>query len=519
MSTTSAEQGPADAGSSTPRAPRIPRQTRRGDHVTDAPAAPTTTPVTPRSERGRVEEAVLAPTVVVRSTAAAARRTLPHRPRHLLAMEATAVTAVGVSAAVVLEAPLLLAALVLSMCLVTRFHAGTASIRIGLPHLTRLVNAMLIPFAAVGVGVAFGGLDVHQLRIAAALIAVLTATDMALTLLRRHAGQPTRIVVVGDSDAIARASERWSEDPRVQVVGGLLVNGSECNPPVSTTHGVRTVRGVEEVVDWVDSWAVDLVVVAPGPGITSESVRRLGWLLEGSDATLAVLGVFDSIAPHRIDSTSLAGATLVHARSSRPSTLVRGSKWLIDRVVGAALLVLAAPLLAVLWVWVRLDSPGPALFTQTRVGRDGALFTVYKLRTMRTDAEVLKEALAASDEGNGVLFKMRADPRITRAGRLLRKTSLDELPQLLNVVRGEMSLIGPRPALPNEVAKYDELAARRLAVLPGMTGLWQVSGRSDLTWQRSVELDAHYVDNYSLTEDLGIALRTVDVVLRARGAY
>ena len=517
MSTTSAEQGQADAGPSTPRPPRIPHQTGREDRETVAP--PTSAPVPPRSERARVEESVLAPTVVVRSAAAAARRTLQHRPRHLLAMEAGAVAVVGISAAVVLEAPLLLTALVLSMCLVTRFHAGTASIRLGLPHLTRLVNAMLIPFAAVGLGVAFGGLGVHQLRVAAALIALLTVTDALMSLLRLRVGQPTRIVVVGNSDEIARTSERWSEDPRVQVVGGLLVNGSENNPPVSTTHGVRTLRGIDEVVDWVDSWAVDLVVVAPGPGITSESVRRLGWLLEGSDATLAVLGVFDSIAPHRIDATSLAGATLVHARSSRPSMLVRGSKWLLDRVVGAALLLLAAPVLAALWVWIRLDSPGPALFTQTRVGRHGALFTVYKLRTMRTDAEVLKAALAESDEGNGVLFKMRADPRITRAGRLLRKTSLDELPQLLNVVRGEMSLIGPRPALPDEVAKYDELASRRLAVLPGMTGLWQVSGRSDLSWERSVELDAHYVDNYSLTEDLGIALRTVDVVVRGRGAY
>ena len=138
---------------------------------------------------------------------------------------------------------------------------------------------------------------------------------------------------------------------------------------------------------------------------------------------------------------------------------------------------------------------------------------------MRADAEATKSQLVGADEGNGVLFKVHADPRITRSGRILRKTSIDELPQLINVVLGQMSLVGPRPALPSEVATYDDLARRRLAVRPGMTGLWQVSGRSDLSWEESVELDVRYTDNYRLSADLLIGLRTVDAVTRARGAY
>jgi lipopolysaccharide/colanic/teichoic acid biosynthesis glycosyltransferase len=184
-----------------------------------------------------------------------------------------------------------------------------------------------------------------------------------------------------------------------------------------------------------------------------------------------------------------------------------------------ALLLLATPLLGVLWLAIKLESQGPGFFTQTRIGKDGRSFTMYKLRTMRRDAEVVKVALAEADEGNGMLFKMRLDPRITGLGRFLRKTSLDELPQLLNVVLGQMSLVGPRPALPSEVEQYDDVVRRRLTVRPGMTGLWQVSGRSDLSWEQSVDLDLLYTDNYCLADDMRIGLRTVNAVVRARGAY
>jgi exopolysaccharide biosynthesis polyprenyl glycosylphosphotransferase len=197
----------------------------------------------------------------------------------------------------------------------------------------------------------------------------------------------------------------------------------------------------------------------------------------------------------------------------------RLAKTVFDRLVaGAALLLLAPPLLAIALL-IRLTSEGPALFCQTRVGKGGKEFLVVKFRTMVVDAERLRGALLNSNEFDGVLFKIRNDPRITRVGGFLRRYSLDELPQLLNVLRGEMSLVGPRPPLPQEVAEYGADVRRRLVVKPGMTGLWQVSGRSDLTWEESVRLDLRYVENWSLILDLQILWKTWSVVTRGEGAY
>ena len=451
--------------------------------------------------------------------AASSRRGLMHRPRALLLAEVLATLGMGVVLTGYLGLQPVVAAGVVLLCMVTRFHSGRASIRVGLPRIGPLATDMALPFAAVGLGVAFGGLAPGDLRDAATLILGITGVTAAATVTRHRLEQPVRIVIVGDRVAIAKAATRWAGDRQAKVVAGLLLDDHDDHPPVSSTLGVRTIRGIDEVAEWVDRWAVDLVVVAPGPGVDAQSVRRLGWLLEDSDASLAVMGVLDSVDPHRIESTVLSGATLIHARSSRPSSYIRGSKWVFDRIVGTLLLLAVSPLLGVLCLWIRRETGASGLFTQTRTGKDGKPFTIYKLRTMRADAEATKAQLVGSDEGNGVLFKVHADPRITRSGRILRKTSIDELPQLINVVLGQMSLVGPRPALPSEVAAYDDLARRRLAVRPGMTGLWQVSGRSDLSWEESVELDVRYTDNYRLSDDLLIGLRTVDAVTRARGAY
>ena len=168
---------------------------------------------------------------------------------------------------------------------------------------------------------------------------------------------------------------------------------------------------------------------------------------------------------------------------------------------------------------VRLDSAGPGLYRQVRIGRDGTSFVMYKLRTMTVGAEGELESLLARNEASGPLFKLHDDPRVTRVGSLLRRTSLDELAQLINVVRGEMSLVGPRPALPTEVALYDDVELRRLAVRPGITGLWQVSGRSDLSWDAGMSLDLQYADNWRIRGDASILARTFGAVLRRRGAY
>ncbi len=195
-------------------------------------------------------------------------------------------------------------------------------------------------------------------------------------------------------------------------------------------------------------------------------------------------------------------------------------KGLMDRAVAVVLLVVLAPLMLFIATLVRTTSTGPALFRQRRVGRGGREFTCLKFRTMTADAEARRaELVHLNERADGLLFKIRHDPRITRIGAVLRKYSLDELPQLVNVVAGDMSLVGPRPPLPQEVAAYDDALRRRLLVKPGLTGLWQVSGRSELPWEEAVRLDLSYVDNWSPALDARILLRTVSAVLKGTGAY
>jgi exopolysaccharide biosynthesis polyprenyl glycosylphosphotransferase len=194
-------------------------------------------------------------------------------------------------------------------------------------------------------------------------------------------------------------------------------------------------------------------------------------------------------------------------------------KSFFDKIIATAALIAFSPLLAFITLAIVLDDRGPALFNQTRVGKDGQPFTVLKFRTMVPDAELRKEALLALNESDGVLFKMRQDPRITTIGSFLRRTSLDELPQLLNVMLGEMSLVGPRPALPAEAALYSDELCRRLDVKPGMTGLWQINGRSDLSYEDAVRLDLRYVENWTLALDLQILWKTCAAVANGRGAY
>jgi exopolysaccharide biosynthesis polyprenyl glycosylphosphotransferase len=194
-------------------------------------------------------------------------------------------------------------------------------------------------------------------------------------------------------------------------------------------------------------------------------------------------------------------------------------KGVFDRVAAAAALFVLAPLMLAIAVTIRLEDGGPALFKQVRVGRDGNPFKLYKFRTMVVDAERRKTELITANDLDGVLFKMRRDPRITPIGARLRKWSLDELPQLFNVLLGEMSLVGPRPPLPAETERYADHVRRRLVVRPGLTGLWQVSGRSDLSWDESVRLDLRYVENWSFALDLLILWKTVSVIFRGSGAY
>jgi exopolysaccharide biosynthesis polyprenyl glycosylphosphotransferase len=214
-----------------------------------------------------------------------------------------------------------------------------------------------------------------------------------------------------------------------------------------------------------------------------------------------------------------AGLTLLHVDHPQLSGLRVALKGLFDRCFAAVALILLLPLLAAVSMTVWLHDGGPVLFTQVRVGKDGRVFRIYKFRTMVIDAEQRKGELLPANDNDGVLFKLRQDPRITAVGARLRRWSVDELPQLLNVLRGDMSLVGPRPALPGEAAQYADHVRRRLVVKPGLTGLWQVNGRSNLSWDESVRLDLRYVENWSFTLDLQIMWKTTSAVLRRSGAY
>jgi exopolysaccharide biosynthesis polyprenyl glycosylphosphotransferase len=263
----------------------------------------------------------------------------------------------------------------------------------------------------------------------------------------------------------------------------------------------------------------DTVIVLSCPELDGHALRRLAWQLERDDIDLIVASSLIDVAGDRTTIRPVDGLPMLQVEHPTLTGARRLVKAGFDRVGAALLLALLSPLLAGLAVAIRLDSPGPVMFRQVRVGKGGREFLIYKFRTMYTDAEARLSEIRHLNEYDGVLFKMRDDPRVTRMGRWLRRLSLDELPQLLNVLGGSMSLVGPRPPLPQEVAVYPEDMCRRLAVRPGMTGLWQVSGRSDLPWEEAVRLDLRYVENWSLSLDLVILLRTLSAVVRSSGAY
>jgi len=225
------------------------------------------------------------------------------------------------------------------------------------------------------------------------------------------------------------------------------------------------------------------------------------------------------ISSERLTARPVAGLPLVQV--DRPQAM-EASRWIkrtFDILGSSLFLLFASPILLAVAIAIKLEDGGPIFFKQVRVGRRGDEFECFKIRSMVVDAEARKAELESQNEGNGVLFKMARDPRITRVGQFIRRFSIDEVPQFWNVLRGDMSLVGPRPALPREVAQYDRDAVRRLDVRPGLTGLWQVSGRSDLSWDETVRLDVYYVDNWSVMQDVSIMMRTAGAVLASRGAY
>ncbi|UFN46575.1 sugar transferase [Nocardioides okcheonensis] len=326
-----------------------------------------------------------------------------------------------------------------------------------------------------------------------------------------------KVVLVGSPIYIAEIHKVLTRESWLGYeVIGCLVPGVHAGTE-TTVSGVPVLGLIEDVRAVVDEVSPDIVFFTAGAVKSSTQLRRLAWELEdNAHVQIIVAPNVTDVSSERIRIRPVAGLPLMHLGRSRSQLASNDAKRAFD-VVGA-LLVLAVvwPVLLALMVWIRRTDGGPALFRQTRVGREGREFTCLKLRSMSIDAE---QRLAEVEARDHVLFKSTEDPRVTRPGRFIRRFSLDELPQLVNVLRGDMSLVGPRPPLPSEVEQYEDDMLRRLNVLPGMTGLWQVSGRSDLSWEDTVRLDLYYVDNWSMVQDLLILARTVTAVLASRGAY
>ena len=434
--------------------------------------------------------------------------------------EVTLVLAAGVSTAMVAPPTTVTPLLALGIWMLATYHSGRAIATPLSRQLKTVWSAVMLPLAGLAMGVGFLAFPTDVVPPTAVAVAVAALTATVCRVLRRRLQAPVRVVVVGDRAQVATAAARWGRSHNVRVVGGLVAEHDLDGSAVPLEIlGVPTVEGTDAARMMAEVWEADLMLVHPGGEISPEVFRRLTWELEGTRCAVGVSSFLESVAPHRVAPGALGHTGIVGVRSPRPSRVVRFAKSAIDRVGGALLLVLFSPLLLAMVVAVRVDSRGKALFTQTRVGHRGRMFKVYKMRTMVQDAEAIKAALAEDNEFDQVLFKMKRDPRITRVGSFLRKSSLDELPQLINVVRGEMSLVGPRPFLPQEVAAMDADTLRRHVVQPGMTGLWQVSGRSDLAWDEAAELDTYYADNWNLSGDFAIGLRTVKAVVAGKGAY
>ena len=325
-----------------------------------------------------------------------------------------------------------------------------------------------------------------------------------------HGLRRTLIVMGTGAEVILRQLHRHPGD-------GFLVVGY-LSATTSRSPSATPLGDADSIRHTVHSEHIDVVMTLGG--VTPDSLVSIMRALEATSARLVVAPGLQDVVPGR-----MRGLPVTHGWSGLIDVRLRRvrlvTKDFVDRVAATLLLALAGPVLLIAAAAIRLDSPGPAFYTQIRVGERGRHFTMFKLRSMYVDADARRAAVVAAggDAGNKVLFKDRRDPRITRVGRVLRRTSLDELPQLFNVVRGDMSLVGPRPALPQEVAEYDSEARRRLLVKPGLTGLWQVSGRSDLSWDSTVALDRHYVENRGAQLDVEILANTLKAVVGGRGAY
>ena len=326
--------------------------------------------------------------------------------------------------------------------------------------------------------------------------------DLVLSLFRRHGRALTRVLVVAESDFGRSFHNLLKENPELGYAPVGLVGESD---EVGLEEALRQ-HGLEEVM------------MAAGD-VEPNQVMRLMGACQQANVRFCMIPTLFHVLTSRIQVREVAGVPIfalderIFLRSSR--ILKRA----IDLLIGGAILTLASPVMAAVALLIKLESRGPLIIRQTRIGKRARPFTCYKFRSMRADADALKGELTHLNEAQGPLFKIRDDPRITRVGRVIRKLSIDELPQIFNVMKGEMSMVGPRPPLPSEVDQYEAWQRKRFEVLPGMTGLSQINGRSDLSFDETLRFDFYYIENWSPLQDIKIMLKTVPKVLLAKGAY
>lgn len=338
---------------------------------------------------------------------------------------------------------------------------------------------------------------------------------------RRKGKWFSRVLIVGTVQAadevMTQLNHRYYAG--LAPVGVCYINDDSFSP--GNLGSIEKYRGITQIELALDSTNADSVLVVGSDGMSPSFLREISWAVDPLKHNLILsTGLVDVSGP-RIHMRQIPGLPLVYMDVPSFRGIKRATKRVIDLLLTIVGAVIVLPLGLIIALTIRLESAGPVFFTQSRIGLDNKSFKIYKFRSMRIDAEDLKATLTSdvSSEPGSPLFKVKSDPRVTRVGSFIRKWSLDELPQLLNVLIGNMSLVGPRPPLPSEVEKYEEHVTRKFLVKPGITGLWQISGRSNLSWEESVRLDLYYVENWSIFNDFVILFRTVISVLKRDGAY
>ena len=404
--------------------------------------------------------------------------------------------------------------------------AGTRDLRVfgaGAEEYKRVINSTLVVFAVI----AFVG---YSVRFPVPRSYVLVSLPFGLLLLtlsrwswrqwllvQRQRGLMIHdAIVIGNREAVAHLANVMSRNPAFsyRLIGACLT-GPDGPTQVA---GLPVLGGVDGLVATTVASGAHAVIVTSSDATHPDMVRRLGWDLEGYNVEIIVAPSLANVAGPRVHIRPVAGLPLLHVEQPSYRGASRWAKFLLDRFGSLGLLFVGLPIFAAIAVAIKMTSRGRVFFVQERVGRDGHTFKMIKFRTMVEGADEMLGELEG-DTANVMMFKMRDDPRVTRAGKFLRRYSLDELPQLINVLKGDMSLVGPRPPLVSEVSGYEAEARRRLLVLPGMTGPWQISGRSDLDWEETMRLDLYYVENWSIVDDLLILWKTFRAVVGSAGAY